>query len=164
MNLVTPELGLIFWQIVVFVTVLFILSRYAWSPITTALKDREKSITEALSKAEEAKKEMLKLQSDNQKLLDDARLERDNMLKSAQKTANDMIEQAKSRAEVEYTKKLDEARRTIDNEKQAALTQIKKQIAELSIDVARTLLKRELENPDKQAQLAADLVKDLKVN
>ncbi|MCU0444082.1 MAG: F0F1 ATP synthase subunit B [Microscillaceae bacterium] len=164
MNLVTPELGLIFWQLVVFITVLFILSRYAWAPITTALKDREKSITEALSKAEEAKKEMLKLQSDNQKLLDDARLERDNMLKSAQKVANDMIEQAKAKAEVEYAKKLEDARRAIDTEKQAAVTEIKKQIAELSIDVARTLLKRELENPDKQVQLAADLIKDLKVN
>lgn len=164
MNLVTPELGLIFWQVIVFLVVLFVLSRYAWKPITSALKDREHSIAEALNKAEEAKKEMMKLQADNQKLLDEARVERDTMLKNAQKTANEIIENAKTKADADFAKRVEEARQTIENEKNAAVITIKQQMASLSVDIAKTLLMRELENPDKQRQLAEDLVKDLRIN
>ena len=121
MNLVTPDLGLLFWQAVVFIVVLLVLSRYAWGPITSALKEREKSIADALGEAEKARQEMLQLQSNNQKLLDEARIERDKMLKAAQKTAEDIKEEARKRADADVKRMLDEATRAIETEKQAAV-------------------------------------------
>jgi F-type H+-transporting ATPase subunit b len=164
MGLVTPEIGLLFWQVVVFLVVLFVLSRYAWKPITAALKDREKSIEDALKQADQARQEMQKLTADNQRLLDEARIERDKMLKEAQKTANDIIEQAKAKADTEFSRKVEDAQRAIETERIAAVAEIKSQIASLSVSIAETLLKKELENPEKQKALVADLIKDLKLN
>ncbi len=164
LNIVTPDLGLFFWQTIVFIVVLFVLSRYAWGPITSALKEREKSISDALGEAEKARQEMLKLQSSNQKLLDEARLERDKMLKAAQKTADDLREEARKRADADVKRMLDEATRAIENEKHAAIGEIKNQIATLSIEIATKLLKRELSAPEQQQALVADLIKDVKLN
>jgi F-type H+-transporting ATPase subunit b len=164
LNIVTPPLGLFFWQFVVFIVVLFVLSRYAWKPITDALKEREKSISDALGQAEKARIEMQQLQSNNQKLLDEARMERDKMLKSAQKTADDMREEARKRAEADVKRMIDEASRAIETEKQAAIDGVKKQIASLSVEIATTLLKRELSAPEQQQALVADLIKDVKLN
>lgn len=164
MDLVKPELGLLFWQFVVFIVVLFVLSRYAWGPITSALKEREKSISDALGEAEKARQEMLNLQANNQKLLDEARTERDKMLKAAQKTAEDLREEARRRAEADVKRMLEEAARAIETEKQAAIGEIKNQIASLSVQIATTLLKRELSAPEQQQALVADLIKDIKLN
>jgi len=164
LNIVTPELGLFFWQFIVFVVVLFVLSRYAWGPITTALKDREKSITDALSQAEKARQEMLLLQSSNQKLLDEARLERDKMLKAAQKTADDLREEARKRTDADIKRMLEEATRAIETEKLAVIGEIKSQIASLSVEIATKLIKHELSAPEQQHALVADLIKDIKLN
>jgi F-type H+-transporting ATPase subunit b len=163
-NLVLPDVGLFFWQFVVFLVVLFVLSRYAWKPITDALKAREQSITDALSQAEKARQEMQQLQSNNQKLLDEARLERDKMLKAAQKQADETREEARKRAESDVKRMMDEASRAIETEKQAAIDDMKKQIASLSVEIATTLLKRELSAPEQQQALVADLIKDVKLN
>jgi F-type H+-transporting ATPase subunit b len=164
MELVLPGLGLIFWQTIIFLIVLFVLTRFAWKPISTALKDREESIADALAQAELAKEEMKKLQANNEKLLDEARVERDKILKAAHKAAEETREDAKSKASTEVSKMLEDARKAIETEKQAALSAIKAQIATMSIEIAEALLKKELENPEKQKQLVADLIKDLKVN
>lgn len=164
LNIVTPPLGLFFWQFVVFIVVLFVLSRYAWKPITDALKARENSIADALNQADKARVEMQQLQSNNQKLLDEARLERDKMLKAAQKTADDIREEARKRTETDVKRMLEEATRAIETEKQAAVSEIKKQIASLSVEIATTLLKRELSAPEQQQALVADLIKDVKLN
>lgn len=163
-SIVLPDLGLFVWSFVVFVVVLFVLSRYAWKPITDALKEREKFISDSLSQAEKARQEMQQLQANNQKLLDDARIERDKMLKAAQKTADDMRDEARKRADADVKRMLDEASRAIETEKQAAVDAIKSQIATLSIEIATTLLKRELSAPEQQQALVADLIKDVKLN
>ncbi len=160
----SPDFGLIFWQTVTFLIVLFLLSRYAWKPIITALRDRERSIEDALKQAEKAREEMEKLKANNEKLLDEARIERDKILKSAQKVADENIEKSKDKATVEANKLLEDARRTIENEKNAAVAEIKKQVAVMSVEIAETLLKKELENPDKQKQLAENLINDMKIN
>ncbi len=96
MELITPDIGLIFWMTLSFAIVLAILKKFAWKPILQGLKDREDSIKESLSSAEKARDEMAKLQSDNEKLLDEARLERDEILKQALATANTIKEEAKN--------------------------------------------------------------------
>lgn len=164
MNLVTPEFGLIFWQTVTFLIVLFVLSRYAWKPIMNALKDREHSIENALQEADKARKDMEQLKADNEKLLDEARIERDKILKTAHQLAQETKDEAKAQAQKEVDKMLADARSTIQAEKNSAIADIKKQVAVLSIEVAETILKRELESPEKQTQLVADLIKDLKIN
>ncbi|NJL14737.1 MAG: F0F1 ATP synthase subunit B [Microscillaceae bacterium] len=164
MDLVTPGFGLIFWQTITFLVVLFLLSRYAWKPITQALKDREHSIEEALHKAEQAKEEMRQLQANNEQLLDDARLEREKMLKSAQQAAIETREEAKRKAQEEVGKMIEEARRTIETEKESALVSIRQQIAMLSIDIAEKVLQRELSDANAQKKMVSDLINDLKIN
>lgn len=164
MELVTPGFGLIFWQTITFLLVLFVLGKYAWKPIMMALEDRESSIENALKEAEKVKELMEKEKATQVQLLDEARLEREKILKAANKVAQETKDAAKEKAVTEATKIVEDARKTIEAEKQAAITEIKSQIAVLSVDVAETLLKRELEDKEKQKQLAVDLVKDLNVN
>ncbi len=164
MNLVTPDFGLIFWQTITFLIVLFVLSRYAWKPIAKALQEREHSIEDALKEAENARKDMQQLKADNEKLLDEARIERDKILKTAHQLAQEINDSAKEQAIKEVEKIRNDAQAAIQAEKQAAIADMKKQIAVLSIEVAQKILQKELESPEKQQQLAADLIKDLQVN
>lgn len=91
MDLITPEVGLIFWQTIVFLVLMLILAKFAWKPILGAVRTREESINEALASAEDARKEMQNLKADNEKLLQEARAERDEILKEARQLKEKMI-------------------------------------------------------------------------
>ncbi|WP_375434225.1 F0F1 ATP synthase subunit B [uncultured Hymenobacter sp.] len=162
--LVTPELGLIFWQLVIFLIVLFLLAKFAWKPILTSLKQREDSIEGALRMADQAKLEMQELRAGNEKLLADARLERDRIIKEATVLANQLIEQAKNKANEEGGRMIVQAREAIQNEKNAALAEVKNTAAQLSIDIAERILRRELTNTDSQKELVNSYLKDVKLN
>ncbi|MDX1903680.1 MAG: F0F1 ATP synthase subunit B [Thermonemataceae bacterium] len=164
LNLITPELGLIVWQLVVFLAVLFVLGKFAWKPILKGIKDREQSITEALEAAQQAKSEMAKISADNEKLLQQARIEKDEMLKKAQQTAKDLVEEAKTNAQKEASKVLEEARQLILSEQKAAMAQIKKEIAQLSLEIAERLLRKDLQNDNAQKMLAEQLINEIKPN
>lgn len=164
MNLVTPDFGLLFWQTLTFIILFFVLSKYVWKPIMDGLGEREKNIADALGKAEQARQEMQRLNSDNQKLLDEARAERDKILKSAQKTADELREDAKAKTNLEVAKMLEDARKAIESEKKNAIDQIKSQMAMLSVDIAETILKKELSQKESQKQLVSELIKNLKIN
>lgn len=164
MELVSPAFGLIFWQTITFLVVLFLLSRFAWKPILKGLKDRERSIEEALQQADKARKDMEELKANNEKLIDEARIERDKILKGAEKIAQQVRDEAKDKASAEAQKIVDDARATIEGEKQAALAEIRELVTNLSLDIAEKLLRKELEDPEKQKQLAADLIQDIKIN
>ncbi|UOQ66654.1 F0F1 ATP synthase subunit B [Hymenobacter volaticus] len=162
--LVTPELGLIFWQLVIFLIVLFLLAKFAWKPILTSLKQREDSIEGALRMADQAKLEMQELRAGNEKLLADARLERDRIIKEATALANQLIEQAKNKANEEGGRMIVQAREAIQNEKNAALAEVKNTAAQLSIDIAERILRRELTDTDSQKELVNSYLKDVKLN
>ncbi len=164
MDLLIPELGLFFWQTIVFLIVLFVLSRFAWKPIMTALKERESSIEHALESAEKAKSDMLNLTANNEKLLDEARAEKDQIIKAASKIAEEIKNEAKEKASLEMGKVLEEARKVIESEKLMAVATIKNQIAAMSVEIAEKLLKSQLENPQKQKELVDNLIKDLELN
>ena len=153
MKLVTPDIGLLFWMLVSFSLVLFLLKKFAWKPILNSLKERENSITEALNSAKRAKEEMASLKSENEKLLAQARAERDVILKEARDAKDSIIIEARSKATTEADRLLQIAREGIQNEKMAAITELKNQVATLSIDIAEKILKEELSNPEKQKQL-----------
>jgi F-type H+-transporting ATPase subunit b len=164
MELLTPGTGLIIWQTIVFVLLVFLLGKLAWKPILSALKERETSIQEALDTAEKARLEISALKADNDNLLKLAREERDKMLRDARDAANRMIEEAKAEARKSADKIIEDSRIAIGIEKQAALKEIKIQVAMFSLEVAEKLLKHNLSNDVAQKELVQRYVSDLKVN
>ena len=164
MGLMIPETGLVIWMIITFLILLFLLRKFAWKPILKMIKDREDSIDSALKSAEKAKEEMRNLQSDNEKILAQARHERDQMMKEARDMKDAIVGEAKGKAKEEADKMLSAAREAIQNEKMAAITELKNQVAVLSVEIAEKILKRELSDENKQKDLIGDLLKDTKLN
>ena len=164
MELVTPNFGLIFWQLVTFLIVLFLLTKFAWKPIMNALRERETSIENALSAAEKAKLEMQGLKAENEKLLAEARLERDKILKEASDAGNALVENARNKANEEGSRMIAQAREAIENEKRAAITEVKNMAAALSVEIAERILRKELSDPQAQQALAQDYIREVTLN
>jgi F-type H+-transporting ATPase subunit b len=164
MELIKPDFGLIFWMSISFLTVLFILGKFAWPMILKSLKEREESIANALNAARKAKEEMTALKADNEKLIMQARAERDLLLKEARETRDTIVAEAKNKAQAEANKILAQSRETINNEKNAALSELKNQVAAMSIEIAEKILKQELSNDEKQKNLMENLIKDISLN
>ncbi len=164
MELIMPDTGLLIWMTITFLIVLILLRKFAWKPILKMIKEREDSIDSALKSAENAKLEMLALKSDNEKILAQARNERDTMMKDARDMKEQIVGEAKGKAKEEADKILTSAREAIQNEKMAAITELKNQVALLSVEIAEKILKRELSDENKQKDLIGDLLKDTKLN
>jgi F-type H+-transporting ATPase subunit b len=164
MSLLTPNPGLIFWMLVVFLLVVFILAKYAWKPIIKGLKDRENEIQGALDLAERTKTEMVKLKADNEKLIIEANAVRDRILRDAKEASDRMIAESKDRAAVEGQKMIDSARDTIRNEQHAAIAKMRKEVAVLSLEIAEQVLHRELKDKESQEKLIADLASSARMN
>lgn len=164
MGLILPETGLVIWMSITFLIVLFILKKFAWKPILKGIHDRESSIENALKAAENAKAEVANLKAENERILADARAERDNMIREARELRESMISEAKNKAKAEGDKMLASARESIQNEKMAAITDLKNQVAQLSIDIAEKIIARELSSENKQKELIGDLLKEVKLN
>ena len=153
MELLKPAFGLTFWMVLGFLIVLFLLTKFAWKPILNALNERDKSIEDALNAAIKAKDEMANLKADNEKLLAEARVTKDNI-----------INEARDKATAEADRLLTLAREGIHNEKMAAITDLKNQVALLSVEIAEKIMKQQLADDGKQKALVADLLKDVKMN
>ena len=164
MELLSPSIGLIFWTFIAFVIVLFILRKFAWQPILTSLKERETSIATAISSAADMKAEMAKMKSENEMLLAQAREERANMIKEAKETGNKMISEAKERAKGEYDRILADAQLAIQQQKNAALTDVKNQVGKLVIEVSEKVLRRELANRTEQEGFIRQQAEGVKLN
>lgn len=155
------SIGLFFWQTIIFILLIFLLKKYAWKPILDAVNEREEGIKNALLSAEKAKEEMASLQSDNEETLKKARAERDSLLKEAREIKQQLIDDAKNEAQTEAKKIISQAQETIQNEKKAAISDLKNQVATLSIDIAEKVLKEKLSDDKTQMNLVKDLVKDV---
>lgn len=161
MELITPGFGLVFWTMITFLILLLILRKFAWKPILDSVSQREEGIKDALASAEQAKKEMQNLQADNEQLLKEARAERDAMMKEAREIKDKMIADAKDEAKDVAAKLIQNAQASIEQEKQAALSELKHQVAELSIGIAETVVKKELSAKKDQLKLVEDLLSDV---
>jgi F-type H+-transporting ATPase subunit b len=164
MELLTPGSGLIIWQAIIFLALILLLRKFAWGPITSALKEREADIAGALEAAEAAKNEMASLKADNEKLLAEARQERDAMLKEAMATANKIKDEAKEETSKITAKMIEDAKASIDNEKKAALADVKTQVAMLSLEITEKLIKKQFGDAKAQKELVDEFVKDLNLN
>ena len=164
MDLVTPSIGLVFWTSVSFICLLIILRKFAWKPILGALHEREQFIDDALNKAELAKQEMARLTSQNEDLMKQARAERDEILKEAKILKDNIVLEAKTSAQTEGAKLIEKARIEIENQKKAALAELKGQVSTLSLDIAERVLRSQLDDKAKQQDLVVNLLKDVELN
>ncbi|MEY4462449.1 MAG: hypothetical protein RLY98_989 [Bacteroidota bacterium] len=156
--------GLFIWQVVIFVGLIFLLKKFAWKPILDAVNEREQGIKNALESAESARNEMQNLQADNQRILQEARAERDAMLKDAREMKEKMVADAKNEAHEQGQKMIDQAKAAIESEKNAAMADLKSQVATLSLSIAEKILKDELSNKESQTKLVDQLLVDVKLN
>lgn len=164
MDLLTPELGLFFWTLVAFLAVFFILKKFAWGPILSALTERESGIAESLATADRVKQEMAQMQSENEQLMAKAREERSEMLKEARIEQERIINKAKDDTKAIADKMLADARLQIEQQKNAAMTDVKNQIGNLAVEVAEKVLRKELASADSQNAYAHTLVNEIKLN
>ena len=163
MELVTPELGLVFWTTLSFLILLFLLGKFAWKPILGAINEREISIENALMKAEAAKEEMARLTSENESLLKEARAERDIILQEARKLKDKIVGEAKEAAQEEGAKMIEKARLEINMQKALAIADVKNQVASLSLEIAEKVLRKQFEDASKQDALVTELLKEVKL-
>ena len=164
MRLLTPEFGLIIWTLLAFIIVLLILKKFAWKPILNSLKERETTIADSLATAEKVKAEMAQLKSENEALLAKAREERAQLLKEARDTKDRIISEAKEQAKIEANKIVIDAQAAIQQQKMAALTDVKNQVGTLVIEVAEKVLRRELGNKSEQENYIKQLAEEVKLN
>lgn len=155
------SVGLFFWQSVLFIALIFLLRKFAWKPILNSVNEREEKIEGSLKAAEEAQKKIQDLNNESEVLLAKAREERDSVLKEARETRDSIVSDAKNKAKEEAEKVMESAREAINNEKQAAMIELKNQVAVLSIDVAEKIIRTELASDDKQKQLATNLAEEV---
>lgn len=164
MELVSPGIGLIFWMTIAFGLLLFILGKFVWPPVMRALNEREESIEQSLHQAEKARKEMELLQFSNEKLFAEAKDERDALLRDARKIREKLIDDAREKANQEAERIIDSARERINFEKMAAITELKNQVANLSIEIAEKLIVQELSDPVKNKQFVEKSLKEINLN
>jgi len=164
MDLLIPEVGTIFWTLLVFSIAFYILAKFAWKPLLKALKERDNTIAQALQAAETAKKEVSQLHTDSEKLLAEAKAERDKILHEAREFKESMLIDAREQAKTEGHKLIEEARTAIKNERTAAIQDIKKQVAEISVAISEKILMHELSDPERQKELIEKSLVEVKLS
>ena len=155
---------MIFWSTLFFLVLLFILGKFAWPAILTAVKARNESIRHALDAAEKAKKEMAQLQASNELILAEAKAERDALMKEAKEVKEKLIADAKEQASAEAKKMVQNAREAIQSEKTAALNEMKDQIVVLSVEIAEKILRSKLGESKAQKNLVDKLINEADLN
>ncbi|AFL96628.1 F0F1 ATP synthase subunit B [Ornithobacterium rhinotracheale] len=158
------SVGVFFWITLLFLILIFVLKKFAWKPILTAIEERENGIEEALLQAEKAREEMKALKAENEQIMQQAREERDAMLKEAKAMKEREVEAAREIAEIEADKIIEAARRTIESEKNLAIAEVKNQVASLSLEVAEKVLRDNLKSEDQQKNLVDKLINEIKLS
>jgi F-type H+-transporting ATPase subunit b len=164
MELLLPKIGLILWTLIAFGIVFFILAKYAWKPILKSLDDREKNISDSILSAENMKKEMAQMQSENEALLAKAREERSQMMREAKEMRDKIIQDAKEQARKETNKIVADAQSVINQQKMAAITDLKNQVGNLVLEVSEKVLRRELNDKEAQEKYIQQLAQDIELN
>ncbi|MCK0204320.1 F0F1 ATP synthase subunit B [Ornithobacterium rhinotracheale] len=158
------SVGVFFWITLLFLILIFVLKKFAWKPILTAIEERENGIEEALLQAEKAREEMKALKAENEQIMQQAREERDAMLKEAKAMKEREVEAAREIAKIEADKIIEAARRTIESEKNLAIAEVKNQVASLSLEVSEKVLRDNLKSEDQQKNLVDKLINEIKLS
>lgn len=155
--------GLFIWMMTIFIGLIFLMKKFAWKPILAALDEREQGIENALAAAEQAKLEMANLEASNAAAVLEAREQRDEMLKEARQIKEKMIADAAGEAQAKADKIIEQAQENIAAEKKAALADIKSQVANLSVDIAEKVTRKELSEKEKQHALIEQLLEEANI-
>ena len=164
MDLLIPNTGLLFWMSLTFFVVLFILWKWGFPVITTMVRERKNYIDESLRKAEEANERLANIQKVSESILQEAREKQSLMLKEAAETRDAIVEKAQANAREEGARMLEDAKAAIEQEKKAALADIRKQVAALSVEIAEKVLKQNLQGDQAQMDLIDRMLDDVTVN
>ena len=164
MQLLTPGFGLIIWTLLAFLIVFYILKKFAWPAIIKGLKEREENIANSISMAEKVKAEMAQLKNDNEALLIKAREERALLLKEAKETKDKIVNEAKEEAKAQASKIINDAQAVINQQKNAAINELKNQVGNLVIEVSEKVLRRELSNKTEQENYIKQVAEESKLN
>jgi F-type H+-transporting ATPase subunit b len=164
MDLLIPSFGLLLWTFLAFFILLFILKKFAWTPILNSLKERETGIADSLATAEKAKAEIAQFRNENEQLMAKAREERADLLREAKITKDRIISEAKEQAKLEANRIIADAQEAINNQKMAAIVDVKNQMGLLVLDVAEKVLRRELTNKTQQEAFINDLTSKVQFN
>lgn len=164
MELLTPGLGLFVWTLLAFGIVFFILKKFAWKPILTALGEREKGIADSIASADRVRKEMSAMQNENEALMMQAREERTAMLKEGKEMKDRIVNEAKDEAKNEANRIIQDAQQQINQQKMAAVTEVKNQIGLMAVEVAEKILRKQLTGAEAQNNYADLLAQDIKLN
>ncbi|WP_185860781.1 F0F1 ATP synthase subunit B [Blattabacterium cuenoti] len=161
MDLVTPSIGLIVWQTIIFIILMLFLSKFAWKPIINFIDKREEKIKISIEKANQVKKELKHVEDQKNKILKETRVKRDMILKEAIQIREKITLKAKEEGMKEKIKIIEETKKNIQIEKKATIHKLKNQIGYISIKIAEKILKKELDQTDKQDQFVKELVDKL---
>lgn len=164
MSLITPDPGLVFWTVLIFLILWGILGKFAFKPIVNALNDRNKSIDEALKSAENARKEMASLTAKNEEIIKEAREERVKIINEAKASADKFRNEQMEKAKLDASKLLADAKVEIDNQKKAALTEVKNEVGKLAVELSEKILRKQLANDAAQQEFVGKLVEEAKMN
>ncbi|MDG5799425.1 F0F1 ATP synthase subunit B [Marinilabiliaceae bacterium ANBcel2] len=164
MGILTPDPGLVFWTTISFLTLLFLLRKYAWRPILRALKVREEYIEFALKDAAQAKDDLDGMAEKKRQMLNSARLEREKIISEAKVVRDEIIQEARDKAETEAELIMSHARENIEKERAEAIAGIREQIGTISLDIAEKILKQELSEEVKQESVIKNYLKQIEFN
>jgi len=164
MELLIPEVGLIFWMLLSFSFLLFILGKYAWPIIVKSLKKREEYIRDSLVTARQAQDEYYRLQKDGSEIISKARVQQEEILKDARNLKETILADSRAIAQEETKRLMEQAKIQIQQEKDRAVDDLKKQAALLSVDIAQEILKRELADSKEQDRLIKELLNNVKLS
>lgn len=164
MDLLMPGVGLMFWQLLIFLIVFFVLRALAWKPIMSSLHAREAMIDDSIKSAENAREEVAQMKADNEYLLQEARIERDKIVNQAQQVANEIKEEAKNETSKITEKMIQDAKQTIEAEKKAALAEVRDLVGTLSVEIAEKIIREKLGDEAAQKSLVDKFLQDVKVN
>ena len=164
MDLLIPSTGLLFWMSLTFFVVLFILWKFGFPAITSMVKERKAYIDDSLRKAHEANERLANIQKEGESILQEAREKQAQILKEAAETREAIVEQAQAKAREEGARLLEDARVAIDQEKKAAIADIRKQVATLSVEIAEKILRKNLTDDQAQMELIDRMLDDVSSN
>lgn len=162
-SLLTPDPGLLFWMLVAFAVVFFVLAKFGFPVITKMVEERKNYIDESLKKAREANDKLTNIQNECELIMRQTREKQAEILKVAMVTRDNIIKEAREKAGIESQKLIESAKEQIKVEKDMAMRDIRAQIINLSSEVAEKILRKELENKNKQFDFIDNLLNEIEI-
>lgn len=157
----TPDFGLLFWMFITFLVVLIVVGKFGFPAIVKMVEERKAYIDESLNKAREANEKLANIQAESEQILKKAREQQAQILKEAMATRDNIVKDAQIKAQVEGQRILDEAKDLIRVEKENALKDIREQVANLSIQIAEKMLRKELKKSSEQTEMIDRLLNEI---